>query len=478
LNKLFCGIDIGLKNFQFHAMDQDGNAIGKNKHYPNNIPGMNRLVDDLNDLMGKWDNPQLFIGMEATGLYWFPLYYGLQENERIQEWKTSLIVMNPKLVESFRGAYADVDKTDAVDAAIIADRVRFGRGVAPQYVHDDVYLSLQRLTRFYLHLTQQQTNLKNYASSYLYLTFSEWIRTKPFSDRYSVTATKLMKKFKSAEDMTELTVDDLQELLVDFSHNHFKDPLEKAEELYQLAEDSFSVPQGIIDSVHLLVKQTLQQLELIDKHLNRLKKRMEKLMKGINHPLLSIPGISHVTAALLIAEIGDVFRFPSEEKLAKYAGLTWRRKESGNFRAEETFMTKTGNVYLRQAFLTAAQSLVNHNEEYQAYYQRKFQETPRHAHKRALSLTARKLVRLIYAMLTKNQLYMTPAERAKQNQEVKQENQTADSVVKNDIADEVEDVKPFKSNKKMKRTVAATSSSRQKELNGLDHPSEQYAVNT
>lgn len=141
-------------------------------------------------------------------------------------------------------------------------------------------------------------------------------------------------------------------------------------------------------------------------------------------------------------------------------------------------MTKTGNVYLRQAFLTAAQSLVNHNEEYQAYYQRKFQETPRHAHKRALSLTARKLVRLIYAMLTKNQLYMTPAERAKQNQEVKQENQTADSVVKNDIADEVEDVKPFKSNKKMKRTVAATSSSRQKELNGLDHPSEQYAVNT
>ncbi|MDY0405191.1 transposase [Virgibacillus sp. 179-BFC.A HS] len=73
MNKLFCGIDIGLNNFQFHAMDQDGNAIGKNKRYSNNIPGMNRLVDDLGDLMDKRDNPQLFIGMEATGLYWFPL---------------------------------------------------------------------------------------------------------------------------------------------------------------------------------------------------------------------------------------------------------------------------------------------------------------------------------------------------------------------------------------------------------------------
>src|SRR5690606_13091205 len=104
----------------------------------------------------------------------------------------------PKIVETFRGAYPDVDKTDAVDATIIADRVRFGRGIAPQYIHDEHFLALQRLTRFYIHLTQQQTNLKNYAGSFLYLTFSEWIRTPPFSDRYGVTATKLMKKYKSA----------------------------------------------------------------------------------------------------------------------------------------------------------------------------------------------------------------------------------------------------------------------------------------
>jgi hypothetical protein len=228
--------------------------------------------------------------------------------------------------------------------------------------------------------------------------------------------------------------------------------------------------------VHFLVKQTLQQLELLDKQLTRLKKRMEKIMKGINHPLLSIPGISHVTAALLIAEIGDVFRFPKEAKLAKYAGLTWRKNESGNFRAEETFMTKSGNVYLRQAFLTAAQSLINHNDEYKAYYQRKLSETPRHAHKRAVSLTARKFVRLVYAMLTNNQLYMTPEERSNQNKEVNQEQELIRSV-EDTVADKVE-AKPTPSNKKRKSTVAATSSSRHSELNGLEDPPEQYAVNT
>lgn len=477
MNQLFCGIDIGLKVFQFYAMDQDGNAVGKSKRFPNNQTGADQLVDYLRELIERQGAPALSIGMEATGLYWFPLFHTLQVNERIRQWNTRLIAMNPKIVEAFRDAYPDVDKTDPVDALIIADRVRFGRGIAPQYVHNERDLELQRLTRFYIHLTQQQTNLKNYASSFLFLTFSEWIRTKPFSDRYSVTATKLMKKYKSADAMTDLTTDALRELLVTFSRNSFRDPDGKAEQLTQLAQDSFTVPQGLTDSVHLLVKQTLQQLELLDKHVNRLKKRIEKIMKGIQHPLLSIPGIGPVTAALLIAEIGDIARFPSQAQLAKYAGLTWRKRESGNFRAEETFMTKSGNVYLRHGFLTAAQCLVNHNEEYQAYYQRKFDETPRHAHKRALSLTARKLVRLVYAMLTNNQLYMAPEERIEQNEEVNHPTDH-DEALQNSVADQSGAVSHVAQHKKVKSTAAAASSSRQKNSTGSTSHWNKYAVNT
>lgn len=477
LNQLFCGIDIGLNNFQFYAMDQDGDAVGKSKRFPNNQIGADQLVDYLGELMKQQDSPTLSIGMEATGLYWFPLFHTLQENEQIRQWKTRLMAMNPKIVEAFRDAYPDVDKTDPVDALIIADRVRFGRGIAPQYIHDERYLELQRLTRFYIHLTQQQTNLKNYAGSFLYLTFSEWVRTRPFSDRYSVTATKLMKKYKSADAMTDLSVDELRELLVTLSRNSFRDPQEKAERLTQLAQDSFSVPKGLVDSVHLLIKQTLQQLDLLEKHLKRLKKRIEKIMKGIQPPLLSIPGIGPVTAALLIAEIGDISRFAGQAQLAKYAGLTWRKRESGNFRAEETFMTKSGNRYLRYGFLTAAQCLVYHNEEYQAFYQRKFNETPRHAHKRALSLTARKLVRLVYAMLANHQLYTAPQERTEQNQEVNQpagQEETAQC----STADTRPAVSISGQHKKVKGTAAATSSSRQKNSMGSPSHRNKYAVNT
>ncbi|WP_313996962.1 IS110 family transposase [uncultured Paenibacillus sp.] len=492
MSKLYGGIDIGLKEFHFHAMDGDGNPIGKPKRFSNNVPGMEQLVEHLDVHIHKQEATSVTLGMEATGLYWFPLFHALQQNERIAQWNTQLLAMNPKLVESFRHAYPDVDKTDKVDALIIADRVRFGRGIAPQHIHNEQFLGLQRLTRFYVHLIQQQTDLKNYASSFLYLTFSEWIRCKPFSDRYGATACRLMKKYKSAEEMAEVTADELQTLLKDFSKNHFRDPKQKAEDVLQMVQDSFVVPQGLVDSVHLLIKQTLQQLDLLDKHLNRLMKQIEKAMKGIKHPLLSIPGIGPVSAALIIAEIGDISRFEVESKLAKYAGLTWRTKQSGNFRAEETFMTKTGNVYLRRGLMIAAQSMVNHNDEYNDYYQRKFKEATRHAHKRALSLTARKLVRLVHAMLSTNQLYMTPEERMKRNKEV--DNQTNApapvdnvSVTETPLVDTMDTVGnttaipqpiPKKEHKKAKGTAAATSSTRQRAgTQRTQHPKE-HAVSS
>jgi transposase len=491
MTKLYGGIDIGLKDFQFQAMDRDGQVIGKSKRFPNNVPGKQQLVDYIDEHITQHGFSSLSLGMESTGLYWFPLFHALQNDERIQEWGTELLALNPKIVESFRQAYPDVDKTDAVDSLIIADRVRFGRGIAPQHIHNEQYLALQRLTRFYVHLIHQQTDLKNYASSFLYLTFSEWIRCKPFSDRYGATACKLMKKYKSAEAMEDITCEELEQLLIDFSKNHFRDSNQKAEDLLQMAEDSFAIPQELVNSVHLLIKQTLQQLDLLEKHLNRLMKQIEKMMKGIKHPLLSIPGIGQISAALLIAEIGDITRFDNEAKLAKYAGLTWRKKESGNFSAEETYMTKTGNVYLRRGFLMAAQSMMNHNDEYAAFYQRKFNETPRHAHKRALSLTARKLVRLIHAMLSTNQLYMTPEERMQRNKEVNQPQATKDVSVDNptdcestpvDAVDKVSATShpvSKKQHKKVKATAAARSSSRQNgRTQRIRDPKEQYAVNT
>jgi len=54
--------------------------------------------------------------------------------------------------------------------------------------------------------------------------------------------------------------------------------------------------------------------------------------------------------------------------------------------------------------LTFTAFLKGKQEEYAAYYQRKYEETAKHKHKRALILTARKAVRLIFALLHKGQM--------------------------------------------------------------------------
>ena len=46
-----------------------------------------------------------------------------------------------------------------------------------------------------------------------------------------------------------------------------------------------------------------------------------------------------------------------------------------------------------------------HNETYLKYYQKKYAEVKTHQHTRAIVLTARKFIRLIYGLLSKNQLY-------------------------------------------------------------------------
>ena len=68
-------------------------------------------------------------------------------------------------------------------------------------------------------------------------------------------------------------------------------------------------------------------------------------------------------------------------------------------------MTKTGNKYLRYYLIEAANSVKNRIPEYKEFYYKKHGEVTTHQHKRALALTSRKFVRLVFGLLTKNQIY-------------------------------------------------------------------------
>lgn len=68
------------------------------------------------------------------------------------------------------------------------------------------------------------------------------------------------------------------------------------------------------------------------------------------------------------------------------------------------------NLYLRYYLCEAANSLRKCDPEFRRFYNLKFREVTKHQHRRALALTARKLVRLVYALLKTNRLYIPPEE--------------------------------------------------------------------
>ena len=107
----------------------------------------------------------------------------------------------------------------------------------------------------------------------------------------------------------------------------------------------------------------------------------------------------------MIAEIGDISAFHSSDALAKYAGLTWKKSNSCDFTTEDNHISKAGNTYLRYYLVEAANSVKQHSLKHGEYYLKKYAEVTKHQHKRALALTSRKLVRLVFGLLAKNQPY-------------------------------------------------------------------------
>ncbi|BCX31094.1 hypothetical protein LTWDN19_16610 [Latilactobacillus curvatus] len=109
--------------------------------------------------------------------------------------------------------------------------------------------------------------------------------------------------------------------------------------------------------------------------------------------------------AALIQTMGHG-RFKSQTQIAKYARLYWSKKQSGNNESENTPLAKHGNHYLRYYLAEATNLLRSRDTEYGEFHRKKYAETAKHQHKRAIVLTARKFMRLVDILLRNHQLYL------------------------------------------------------------------------
>jgi transposase len=117
---------------------------------------------------------------------------------------------------------------------------------------------------------------------------------------------------------------------------------------------------------------------------------------------MTIPGIDVVTAATLVAVIGDVRRFPTSRQLVGYLGLHPTIRQSGSGPARHGRLSKEGSAAARHVLVEAAWSAAKAPGPLRAFAQRTAARRGRHV---ATVAVARKLAVLAWHLLTRGEDY-------------------------------------------------------------------------
>ena len=401
LSTLYVGIDVSSKSNYVCALDFYKNKY-INSSFANNQPGAEELALKILECLKEHpDINTVVAALESTSVYSIHIANYLSSCEELMHFKPYVFVLNPKCTANYKKSYIGLGKSDPIDAFVIADYARAGN-IESEPWRGSQFLALKRLTRHRLHLVECMTREKTYLVSNLYLKFSELQMLEgdeqPFCDIYGATSSSVLMEYLSPEEIIDSSEEDLIAFLAEKSRKRIKDIGKTADLLKKAARDSYRLDKALYEPLNVSIASSFNCIETFKKEIKVIDNTIEKEIKGLNPNafiiLQSIDGIGPVFAG------GH-----SSDALAKYAGLMWKSNQSGDFNGEDTPMMKAGNRYLRYYLGEAANSMRKHNVEYGAYYRKKYNEVPKHQHKRALALTSRKFVRLVYGLLAKNQLY-------------------------------------------------------------------------
>jgi transposase len=420
------GIDFSQAYFDVYIAGPDGQPLAKGQRFPHDRQGSQAALAWVLAVCQAQPADEVWIGGEATGLLWWHLYQAWAGDPHLAALQPQFFLLNPAPVKAFRRSAPLQDKTDQRDARLIARYL----GVPDQQMHpwlpDLSHWGLRFLTRARRRLAVQLTAAKLQALHLVYLQSSAYRQVGPFEDVFGKTSRTLLRSYPSLAPLTQLPLAELAELIQTLGRSSFKDPGDNAQKLVEVVRRSYPLDPAVADSIHFLLEQQLELIECLEARLAALDQCIAQQVAGDADvaQLEAIGGIGPVFAAGLTAELRPTERFfqgqildqrrgrfvpaslaTAQAAVGKLAGLWWPRRDSGDFQSQDRHMPRAANPYLRYYLVEAANHVRRHVPDYARFYARKHAEVRKHAHRRALVLTARKLARLVFVLLHTHQPY-------------------------------------------------------------------------
>jgi transposase len=307
------------------------------------------------------------VAMEATGVYWKPVWHLLEEH-------FELVLANAQHIKNVPGRKSDVN-----DAAWIADLLAHGL-ISASFVPPKPIQELRDLTRTRKQLVREVSQhclriQKTLEDANIKL-------GSVLSDVLGHSGRAILNALIAGETDPER--------LADLARGNAR---KKRAELIQALHGRISAHHRRLLKLHLGLIDSLQQaLATVDADVGKILAPIQECARL----LTTMPGVSELTAHVLVAEIGvDMARFPTAGHLLSWATMCPRNDESAGKR--RSTRTRKGAPWLKTALVTAAWAAVRVKGSYlQAQF---FRLKARRGAKKAILAVAASMLNAAWHML-------------------------------------------------------------------------------
>lgn len=380
MRQIYIDIDIAKNLHYASSIDSYGEILEEAFPFENHKEGFIILISKIQ----SFNKDDCIFGMESTAHYSNNLSNYLLINN------FHVVIINPLQTFALRKTLMRDAKNDKIDSFIICQALTMHLG--NEVTLEDTLVELKNICKSFQNIMTMRSRTKIQLITYLDQSFPEL--TKEFKKSVHGKAIyALLKEYPLPSKINKVRIDKLTNILSDHSHGKYK--RDKALRLKELCQNAVGIQR---DSLDLQIQLAILQIELYSKQFEEIKSEVTDVVLSLDSPIMTIPGMGIMQAAMILSSIKDIRLFSSPSKVLAYAGLDPCVRQSGNFSAVTTRMSKRGSSMLRYALIMSAHNVVKNNKTFKDYYDKKRSEGK--CHYNALGHTANKLVRVIYKLLT------------------------------------------------------------------------------
>lgn len=304
--------------------------------------------------------------------------------------------INPALAYDQRKSAPTFKKNDEYDAYCVATVMINQLNTLPDAKPEDNHWTLSQLVNRRDTLINDGIRLKNGLHEQVSKAYPSY--RKFFCEIDRKTALYFWKTYPSPANLKNKSSDELYAELKAIASNISKS---KAQLILDCVHNDGDTHRDFQDSRDFITQSLVRDLEHQAVELAQIEVEIDKVLKTFDLKLTTLPGVGTAIASKLIAEIGDIRRFPNADKLARFAGIAPVKFSSAGKGKEES--SKQGNRELHGLFYFLSVSMVCvHNKKpnnpvFYEYFCRKISEGKTKS--QALVCIMRRLVNIVYGMM-------------------------------------------------------------------------------